>query len=88
MYKILTHQFPNVALSGHCPTCIRFRFLAEISLSSALSHDMTGSSGGWSYIVMNIRRPLYNLGTAPPSKGKEGSINKGEEASGAVPRLY
>ena len=48
---------------------------------------MTGPSGGWSYIVMNIRRPYYNLGTAPPSKGKEGSINKGEEASGAVPRL-
>ena len=37
---------------------------------------------------MNRRRPYYNLGTAPPSKGKEGYINKGEEASGAVPRLF
>ena len=26
---------------------------------------MTGSSGGWSYIVMNIRRPYYNLALIP-----------------------
>ena len=39
------------ALSGHCPTCVRFRFLAEISL---LHHDMSGSSGGWSYLGLDL----------------------------------
>ena len=49
---------------------------------------MSGSSGGWSYCVIKIGLDLYyNLGTAPPSKGKEEYTNKCEEASGAVPRV-